>query len=240
MDDRDERTGEEIEERIYTIEMRQASFDRFKAAVEIVAIVLAGAWAFYQFIYEDKIKPFMQTPSLTVTTTLEKLGTRRGWQAVRATCTVLNDSKIRVSILARTDTLVGSSVVASPLRGGFVLKDGTWNVNRSYHLSKPAFLQSHSMFFSGDARSANRRLWLEPGDTFTQTNVYFVPIAKYDVLRYDVNFQYTKYDVVPPFAQFTAPSGDHVLRPVRFCVDYDESPQCPVTGVGATSFLSLW
>ena len=53
--------------RIYKIEMRQASFEKFKASVEVVAIVLAGVWGFYQFIYEDKIKPFSETPSLTIT-----------------------------------------------------------------------------------------------------------------------------------------------------------------------------
>jgi hypothetical protein len=226
--------------RIYKIEMRQAAFEKFKASVEVVAIVLAGVWAFYQFIYEDKIKPFSETPSLTVTVKLEKLGTRGGWQAFRGTETLVNDSRIRVSILARTINIVGVNVVDKPKGGAFALQGGAWNVNNSYQMDKGTLLQSHSLFYSGDARTDNRRWWLQPGDTSTQSAIYFVKTGRYDVIRFETNYQYTKFDVVPPFKPFLLPNGDHAIGPADYCVVLEESPKCPVTGVSASSALSLW
>jgi hypothetical protein len=225
--------------RIYKIEMRQASFEKFKASVEVVAIVLAGIWGFYQFIYEDKIKPFSETPSLTVTVKLEKLGTHGPWQAIRGTETVVNDSKIRVSILARTINIYGLDVVAKPKNGQFVLDSDSWNVNHMYRIDNPVLLQSHAVFFSGDTKG-NGRWWLQPGDTSTRSAIYFVKIAQYDVIRYDSNYQFSKYDVVPPFKPSVLPNGSHALVPANNCAGLEESPACPVTGVSANTALSLW
>jgi hypothetical protein len=225
--------------RIYKIEMRQASFEKFKASVEVVAIVLAGVWGFYQFIYEDKIKPFSETPSLTITVKLEKLGTHGPWQAIRGTETVVNDSKIRVSILARTINIYGLDVVAKPKNGPFALEDDTWNVNHSYRIDNPILLQSHAVLFSG-SRNGNGRWWLQPGDTSTRSAIYFVKVAQYDVIRYDTNYQFSKYDVVPPFEPSVLPNGSHALVPAHDCAGLEESPSCPVTGVSANSAMSLW
>jgi hypothetical protein len=226
--------------RIYKIEMRQASFEKFKAAVEVAAIVLAGVWAFYQFIYEDKIKPFSETPSLTITLKLEKLGTHGPWQAFRGTETVVNDSRIRVSVLARTINIYGIDVVEKPKIGAFAVDAGSWNVNRSYRIDDPVLMQSHAVLFSGDARGTDGRWWLQPGDTSTRSAIYFVKIGRYDVIRYDANYQFSKFDVVPPFAPFVLPNGSHILAPADHCADLEESAGCPITGVNANTALSLW
>jgi len=226
--------------RIYKIEMRQASFEKFKATVEVVAIVLAGIWGFYQFIYEDKIKPFSETPSLTVTLKLEKLGSHGPWQAFRGTETVVNDSRIRVSILARTINIYGIDVVEKPKVGAFALDAGTWNVNQSYRIDHPVLMQSHAVFFSGNARGMDGRWWLQPGDTSTRSAIYFVKIGRYDVIRYDANYQFSKFDVVPPFKPFVLPNGSHILAPADRCPDVEESANCPITGVNANTALSLW
>ena len=40
--------------------------------VEIVAILAAGFWAFYVFVYENRIKPSFSDPQVSVGATLEK------------------------------------------------------------------------------------------------------------------------------------------------------------------------
>jgi hypothetical protein len=238
--ERDDANEVDVEGRIYKIEMRQAKFEKFKAAVEMIAIILAGIWGFYQFVYEDKIKPFQETPSLSVTVKLDKLGTHGPWQAIRATETIVNDSRIRVSILARAINLYGLNVAAKPKNGPFVLDNGSWNVNREYRLDNPIMLQSHAVLFSGDARSGNRRWWLQPGDTATQSAIYFVKIAQYDVIRFDANYQFTKYDLVPPFVAGVLSNGSRALVPANQCADLEESSHCPVSSVNANSAMSLW
>lgn len=239
MNDRSDAREIEVEGRIYKIEMRQAAFEKFKATVEVFAIVLAGVWAFYQFIYEDKIKPFQETPSLTITVKLEKLGTHGPWQAIRGTETVVNDSKIRVSILARTINIYGLDVVAKPKDAPFALVDAVWNVNHTYRIDNPILMQSHAVLFSGNS-NGNGRWWLQPGDTSTRSAIYFVKTGQYDVIRYDTNYQFSKYDVVPAFKPSVLPNGSHALVPAKDCTDLEESPGCPVTGVSANSAMSLW
>ncbi|MGB8627603.1 MAG: hypothetical protein WCD03_15755 [Candidatus Cybelea sp.] len=46
--------------------------------VEIVAIVLAGAWAFYVFIYENRIKPSFTDLQTDVSATMQKTSQRDG------------------------------------------------------------------------------------------------------------------------------------------------------------------
>ncbi len=232
--------SEPIEDRVYKIEMRQAAFDAIKPIVEVIAILAAGVWAFYQFIYTDKIAPFLRTPSLSVQTSLAKLGTRDGWIAVQATDTIVNDSKIRVRVLARSENLFGLRVVKQPALGAYTPARGLWNVNTEYHYARPQLLQSHALLFTGNAQANNRRWWLDPGDVVRHTTIFFVPRGKFDVLQLDTNLQYTKYAGSPPFHTFTQAGGAHVLRPASNCVHYDESPACPVTGQGTLAQLSLW
>ena len=58
--------------------------------VEILAIVAAGAWAFYTFVYENQIKPTLEKPEAQVESVLTKLGERNGLVAVRSRVTIAN------------------------------------------------------------------------------------------------------------------------------------------------------
>jgi hypothetical protein len=81
------------------------------------------------------------------------------------------------------------NVVDQPNKGSLVIEDGTWNVNRSYRMSTATQLQSHSVFCSGDARSKNRRRWMDPGDTAVQSAIFFVKRHQFDVVRFESNYQ---------------------------------------------------
>jgi hypothetical protein len=50
--------------------------------IEIVAIIAAGAWAFYVFIYENRIKPSFAKPDINVTASIQRLGERNGMIAI--------------------------------------------------------------------------------------------------------------------------------------------------------------
>ena len=46
--------------------------------VEIVAIVAAGIWAIYTFVYVERLKPAWARPDVGLTASLHKLGERNG------------------------------------------------------------------------------------------------------------------------------------------------------------------
>ncbi|MBV9262683.1 MAG: hypothetical protein JO324_00065, partial [Candidatus Eremiobacteraeota bacterium] len=42
--------------------------EQIRIVVEIVAIVAAGIWALYTFVYEQRIKPLAEAPSFSIAT----------------------------------------------------------------------------------------------------------------------------------------------------------------------------
>src|SRR5450755_4209345 len=84
--------------------------------VEIVAILAAGLWAMYVFIYENRIKPALLEPTVSVTATMEALGHDRGLTAVRLDTHIVNVGTVRARFLAYSVTVLGSQVnaVAAP------------------------------------------------------------------------------------------------------------------------------
>ena len=83
------------------------SMETLNSAVQTLAIVLAGAWGVYTFIYEARIKPGLAPPSVSVTSTLEKVGQRGDLVAIRSTVTRTNVGRTEVRVLGLTYNIVG-------------------------------------------------------------------------------------------------------------------------------------
>ena len=75
-------------------------FATVRDVVEIVAILVAGIWAIYIFVYEQRIKPANESPSLLVSGSLQKVGERHGLVQLRFSGTVRNAGHGDVSIVA--------------------------------------------------------------------------------------------------------------------------------------------
>ena len=69
---------------------RRTTVGLIRDVVEVVAIVAAGAWAFYIFAYENRIKPSWASPEVNFTATMQRLGERNGLIAVRVHQTMHN------------------------------------------------------------------------------------------------------------------------------------------------------
>ena len=80
--------------------------------VEIVAILAAGFWAFYVFVYENRIKPSFSDPQVSVGATLEKTSQSGGAVGVLLKTNIRNEGSVRfdfagyyVTVLATRMTL---------------------------------------------------------------------------------------------------------------------------------------
>lgn len=58
--------------------------------VEIVAIVAAGVWALYVFVYEQRIKPASEPPAILLTGSMQKVGQHNGLVQISYSATVRN------------------------------------------------------------------------------------------------------------------------------------------------------
>lgn len=89
---------------------KRFGMEALNSAVQTLAIVLAGAWAVYTFVYEAKIAPGLAPPSLSVTTKLERVGERDGVVAIRSTVTRTNVGQAEVRVLGLTYNVMGVKV----------------------------------------------------------------------------------------------------------------------------------
>lgn len=68
--------------------------------VEVLALVAAGVWAFYVFIYQERIKPANEPASLDDTITIQRIGQDRTRDVLDVAIHLHNSGKTEISIAA--------------------------------------------------------------------------------------------------------------------------------------------
>src|SRR5579872_6317249 len=82
--------------------------------IEIVAIVAAGIWAFYIFIYENRILPAQAPPAATFAATLEKVSERNGLIGVRLVTKIRNIGTVTDNFLGLAVYVAGQRITPAP------------------------------------------------------------------------------------------------------------------------------
>lgn len=88
--------------------------EKLRIGVEIVAIVAAGLWAIYTFVYEQRIKPLGEAPSFSVPTTVEQGPTTHGVVFLTVRKGVQNTGNVFIDLAAETISVYGERFVARP------------------------------------------------------------------------------------------------------------------------------
>ena len=96
---------------------RSDRLERANALVQTLAILAAGAWAVYTFIYEARIKPALEPPAVSVTTSLVRAGERDRHVAIRSTVTRKNVGQTGVRVLGLVYNVTGVRVRFDPASG---------------------------------------------------------------------------------------------------------------------------
>lgn len=210
----------------------QTLTSRLRDIVEIVAIVAAGCWAFYVFIYENRIKPLSEQASITVTGTLDRAGERDGLLAIRERVTIHNEGHVTVTTLGEAFTLKGSRITA--LTRPADERSATSDLFRRDATRASAVVLERSAYVThaGDART-NAGLIIEPGSSSSTDHLVYVAKNKYDRLDLYFLLVFTRLDEA---------------LPTKLVVEEDGSPDFEVTDPrGQTerynfpaASLSLW
>jgi hypothetical protein len=152
-------------------------------AVETIAIVAAGLWAFYVFIYQEKIKPAADPVSITLTIDVQRLGRDAKREILRLDIGLRNSGKTELDIAADGYNVwglrYGSKAVISDRRGQF-----------SQHYSDAVPLRSQTLVDSyAELRGAavggfpGNHIVLEPGEETPIHYMIVVPRGAYDAVR---------------------------------------------------------
>ncbi|WP_128565557.1 hypothetical protein [Methylobacterium crusticola] len=183
---------------------RGFSAERINTLVQTLAIVGAGAWGVYTFIYEARIKPSLEPPAVSVTTNLVKAGERDNHVAIRSTVTRKNVGQTGVRILGLvynvvgvraqfTDSTAPDDIIASKLDTATKVAAA-----RSYTLTDPGtVILRQGMLFAGAAETNADPSDLNPGEAVSRDLIVYADRTQYDFIRFQVRLAYIKDDNQP-------------------------------------------
>jgi hypothetical protein len=167
--------------------------------VEIVAIVLAGIWAFYTFVYENQIKPAFAPPELNFSATLQKVGEHRGLVGVRIRAEYENVGTTHLHFLGLAINVDGQNVRPSrALRPAELTPSdapNTATLQAFYTLTPrtPVFTLAYLTQLA-DPRTGFD-YGLDPGNKFPIDEIFYVPSRRFDRLIAHMDVIFVKSDV---------------------------------------------
>jgi hypothetical protein len=151
--------------------------------VEIVAILAAGIWAFYVFVYENRIKPALQPPDVTITGSMDRVGRVHGLYAIRLTVEANNVGSTAVTFLAYSVTVIGTRVVLSktPL---YIMHTPYADAFQRHFRLVDSVVVYRNAFLTRDADpNTTTGFTLRPASSSKEDYVFYVPAGTYDRLN---------------------------------------------------------
>lgn len=226
---------------------RRFDVETISSLTQTLAIVGAGAWAVYTFIYEARIKPNLAPPAVSVTTSLVKAGERGDLIAIRSTVTRTNVGQAGVRILGLTYNVIGIKARfedggrgAGPFAGSLP-KASTVEQASGYTLPDPGdVILRQGLLFAGATDLPSTPSDLNPGEAVSRDLIVYADRSRYDFVRFKVSLAYGKEtDEAIPLRFETGPGAEIALAPDRDCRAEPETCRKLKTTDFATEF-SLW
>lgn len=187
--------------------------------VEIVAIVAAGIWAFYVFVYENQIKPSLADPNLKLTASMRKVSVHDGLAGVLIHVDFENIGTTKIFALGLAMNVRGEHVI--PLRSP--------RPAVPFPADRPISVTQHTFFdvTPGDTvftlafltqlvnPKTQTAFEVDPGAKVNADQVFYVPVNRYDRLTAHIDIAFEK-------TPSTRPKIQVVARPYGHGLDYGD------------------
>jgi hypothetical protein len=85
--------------------------ERVRTSVEIIAILAAGVWALYTFVYEQRIKPLAEEPAFSVPTIVDQGATTNGVVFLTIHKRLQNTGNVSIDVAAEALSVYGEQIV---------------------------------------------------------------------------------------------------------------------------------
>ncbi|WP_165982773.1 hypothetical protein [Dankookia rubra] len=191
--------------------------ETINSAVQTLAIVLAGAWGVYTFVYEAKIAPGLAPPSVSVTSTLERVGQRGDLVAIRSTVTRTNVGQTEVRVLGLTYNVVGVKVrfTEGSVMPGKMPEEVSMSstIAQARYYDEPEggeVLLRHGVLFEGATAQPSGPSGLNPGETVSRDLVFYADPTRFDSIRFLIELSYAKMSEPPVPLVFEVGRDGHV------------------------------
>ena len=225
--------------------MARLNPEAVNAITQTVALIGAGLWGVYTFIYQQNIAPGLATPSVSLSSHIEKSGKVNDHIAIRLSLTRANHGQNDVRILGLTYNAIGikeNFLKEGEVNPDFSIKDPSSDRLRSSRfLGTPAREEvffKEAVLFPGNQGEAAVAL-LAQNESVTRDIVFYADRSKYDRIRVKISILYQKDSEKERALRMTsAQNGEVVItatepcRPDKICD--------PVEHSGYATELSLW
>lgn len=240
-------------ERVGKAEPDGRPIERLNGIVQTLAILGAGAWAVYTFVYEAKIKPTLAPPTVSVTSALEKSGEQGSRVAIRTTVTRTNVGQTGVRVLGLAYNVIGlrarfhdgpdaSGGGAAEREAAFqasLARSATVGLAQDYDRREEgeAVILRQGVLFSGATRQPSEPSGLNPGEAVSRDLVIYADKSRYDSVRLQVNLVYQKEADAPVPLRFARkPNGTLAIEPETDC----PPGRCALQVTDFATEFSLW
>jgi hypothetical protein len=170
--------------------------DTVNNITQTVALILAGAWGVYTFVYQEPIAPALAPPTLSVSSLLEKAGRHDDQIAIRCAVNRANVGKSSVRVLGLTYNLTGikehflKGTAANP---GFSMPSSNASqVIRNRYQLEPALeeiILQNGILFAG-AHTDGSPSDLNPEKAVTRDMILYADRSRFDRVRMQVSLVY--------------------------------------------------
>jgi hypothetical protein len=158
--------------------------------VESIAIVAAGLWAAYVFIYQERIKPTLEPPSLQETVTFEPGKVVSGVRVAQLHIEFSNTGHVDTDVYAETASVFGDRFDAAGGRRVRISTDpGTLEINRLVPVSKKELIYSYATLRDA-AVGGGAHVILRPDQKYAFTIPISVKDERFDELHAEVSIDY--------------------------------------------------
>lgn len=205
--------------------------EQIRTAVEIVAILAAGIWALYTFVYEQRIKPLSEPAEFSVPTTVTQGPTVNGVVFLTIHKRLENTGNVPIDIAAEALSVYGEKIATSSARVKRQESSVQAEVKADVPRKPVALLFSMARLRSGAVGGDPKtNFFLPPHSAAEQTFLVAVPAHVYPlVLVSRVDF-IRKAPIVPkvPVHIERTGLGAYTLAPFSLDGEYDSEDEYPI------------
>jgi len=215
------------------------------AITQTVALISAGLWGVYTFIYQAQIAPSLAPPTVSLSSSLEKVGKQKDTAAIKMSLTRTNPGQSSVRILALTYNAVGIKehfIVDNEKNDDFAESElNTQYLYKSRYVGnseREELLFKEGVLFAGANPNGSVAV-LSPNETVTREVMLYADRKRFDRIKLKVSLFFQKESQSGrPLVLTTKNDGSISVVEKNPC---QPGPDCPaIEYTDYSTELSLW
>jgi hypothetical protein len=175
--------------------------------VEVLAVIAAGAWAFYVFVYENRIKPSFEQPEINISAAMQQLNERNGLIGVGLRIQFHNVGSVKANFLGFAANVYGQQVIPAKPVTQPENANLTYEYRGFYRLRSPIPVYTWAYVTKSGNPATGVETILDPGTTIENYRAFYVPKGQFDLLTVAIDAPYLKSDARQPARLGIRPGG---------------------------------